>query len=85
MVKRGLDAWVVSVYLGTFSHLNSFGSASKNGFAMSHLPWDGGAPVNTPLGFQAWIPPLQLHPDAWSSLPTGGDGKTVRSSPKNQE
>ena len=34
MVKGEFDDWVVSVYLGTFSHLNSFGSAPKNGVAM---------------------------------------------------
>ena len=77
MVKGEFDDWVVSVYLGTFSHLNSFGSAPKNGVAMIRLLWNGGAPENTPLGLQAWTHDVLYPQDR--------DGKTLRSGPKNQE
>lgn len=46
-------------HLGTFScggitRLHSFDPALENGFATSRLLWDGGAPLSTPLEFQAW-------------------------------
>lgn len=77
VVKGEFDDWVVSVYLGTFSHLNSFGSAPKNGVAVHRRLWNGGAPVSTLLRLQAWTHDV-LYPQ-------DGYGKTLRSGPKNQE
>lgn len=80
MPGRYLFIWDLS-HAGGITLLNSFGSASENVFAMCHLAWYGGAPVNTAPEFQAWILP-GLHPDAWSHFPTGGNGNSVSPIPQ---